>query len=103
MENKISISFPFESKEEFEDRQKKLIREIFDEKLSVLSQKRLTNDYGTRKEVALKLHLSLPTLHSLTKSGTIKGYKISGRVLYRWSEVDEALTQIESIKYKRGQ
>lgn len=59
--------------------------------------------YGTRKEMAKALHISLPTLNELTKSGILAGYKIQGRVLYKWEEVDQALTRIESIKYKRGQ
>ena len=60
-------------------------------------------DYATRKDVAGALHISLPTLHELTKTGILTGYKIQGRVLYKWPEIDQALTRIETIKYKRGQ
>jgi excisionase family DNA binding protein len=57
--------------------------------------------YGTRKEVANKLHISLPTLNELTKNGILKGYRLQGRVLYKWAEVDGALKEITSLKYKR--
>lgn len=59
--------------------------------------------YGTRKQVAARLHISLPTLNELTKSGVLPGYRIQGRVLYKWQEVDQALNRIDTIKYKRGQ
>lgn len=59
--------------------------------------------YGTRKEVAKTLHISLPTLNELTKTGILTGYRLQGRVLYKWAEVDAALVKIESIKYKRSQ
>jgi hypothetical protein len=103
MESKISISFPYESKEEFEERQKKIIRDIFEEKLLLLDQNKSTNEYGTRKQVASKLHISLPTLNELTKTGLLKGYRMQGRVLYKWPEVDKALAPIGALKYKRGQ
>lgn len=60
-------------------------------------------DYATRKDVASALHISLPTLNQLTKTGILTGYRIQGRVLYKWNEIDEALKRIEAIKYKRGQ
>jgi excisionase family DNA binding protein len=59
--------------------------------------------YASRKEVAAALHISLPTLYELTKTGILTGYKIRGRVLFKWLEIDQALTRIETIKFKRGQ
>ena len=58
--------------------------------------------YGTRQDVARKLHISLPTLNEYTKNGTLKGYRLAGRVLYKWSEVNESLDRIQSSKYKKG-
>lgn len=58
--------------------------------------------YGTRKEVAKELKISLPILNEHTKNGTLKGYRIGGRVLYKWDEVFEALKVIQSLKYKRN-
>ena len=59
--------------------------------------------YGSRKEVAKELRITLPTLHEYTKNGTLKGYRIGGRVLYKWTEVFESLDMIQSLKYKRGE
>ena len=61
-----------------------------------------TDTYGTRKEVAKELKISLPILNEHTKNGTIKGYRIGGRVLYKWNEVFESVKLIQSLKYKRG-
>jgi hypothetical protein len=35
-----------------------------------------------------KLNISLPTLHSYTQKGILKGYKVGVRVLYKKSEVE---------------
>ncbi len=59
--------------------------------------------YGTRMEVAKALHISLPTLNELTKTGILTGYRLQGRVLYKWIEIDQALKKIESVKYPRTQ
>ena len=59
--------------------------------------------YASRKEVATALHISLPTLYELSKTGVLASYRLQGRVLYKWEEVDKALKRVETIKYKRGQ
>lgn len=59
--------------------------------------------YGSRKEVAKSLRISLPTLNQLTKTGILKGYRLQGRVLYKWVEVDEALRRIEAIENPKAQ
>ncbi|MBT3385984.1 MAG: helix-turn-helix domain-containing protein [Prolixibacteraceae bacterium] len=59
-------------------------------------------EYLTRKEVATKLHISLPTLNEYTKSGKLKAYRINGRVLYRNDEIESALTSVEPLKYRRS-
>ena len=41
----------------------------------------------TRKELASKLNISLPTLHKYSENGTISAYKIGERIYYRWSDV----------------
>lgn len=45
----------------------------------------------TRNEVSEFLSISLPTLRSYVKRGLIKEYRIGSRVLYKSSEVLEAL------------
>lgn len=55
----------------------------------------------TRKETAQKLHISLGTLDTYTKLELIKAEKIGHRVLYKKSEINEALREkINSIKFK---
>ena len=59
-------------------------------------------EYLTRKDVAAKLHISLPTLNEYSKTGKLKAYRINGRVLYRNDEIDAALTSVEPLKYRRS-
>jgi predicted transcriptional regulator len=83
-----------------------IIAETVKNELKNFIQKRPDNKktdiYGTRKDVAKELKISLPTLNEYTKNGTLKGYRIGGRVLYKWNEVFESLELIQSLKYKRG-
>lgn len=58
--------------------------------------------YKTRRETAIKLHISLPTLNEYTKSGKLKAYRINGRVLYKDEELDAALTAVQPLKYRRS-
>ena len=58
--------------------------------------------FYTRTETAKLLHITLPTLHRLTKNGIIKSKKINGRVLYNSDAIDEATQQKTVFKYKRG-
>lgn len=60
-----------------------------------------SKEYATRKEVSERLRISLPTLNTLTKEGVLRGYRIGGRVLYKWNEVESVLTEISTTKYKR--
>ena len=55
----------------------------------------------TRQEAARMLNVSLPTLHFWTKEGIVKGTRIGSRVRYRLTDIEAALVDIESLKYKR--
>lgn len=57
--------------------------------------------FATRKEVSERLRISLPTLNNLTKQGIAKSYRIGGRVLYKWDEIEAVLTVVSTTKYKR--
>ena len=57
--------------------------------------------YATRKEVAERLRISLPTLHTLTKQGKLRAHRMNRRVLYCWDDVEAQLQAIETTKYKR--
>ena len=49
--------------------------------------------YKTRKETSQQLNVSLPTLNEYEKKGLIKGYRFGVRVLYKQSDIEEALTK----------
>ncbi len=70
---------------------------------SIQNQDQSTADenYLTRKETAGRLRVSLVTLTEWVNRSRIKAYKIGGRVLFRESEVESALSQIVPLKHKR--
>jgi len=86
------------TKDEFKHELKQTVTEILKENQT---SQIIQESYLTRKEVAEKLRISLPTLHRATRKGFIKGYKISGRILFKLSEVEKALKEIENLKYRR--
>jgi len=55
-------------------------------------------EFLTRKETADRLKISLPTLHLWTRTGTVQGYRISGRVLYKSAEIESSLQAMRTIK-----
>lgn len=89
--------------EELEAKFAQVIEDKLKEFLQPSSQDKqgTTAGYATRKEVSERLRISLPTLNTLTKEEVLKGYRIGGRVLYKWEEVEAVLSQITTTKYKR--
>jgi hypothetical protein len=80
-----------------------IIGEILEEKLRQFKpehQMQPVNEYLTRRSVCDRLKISLATLHTYTKDGTLKGYKIGGRVLYLLAEVEQSIQAIQTNKYK---
>jgi hypothetical protein len=53
----------------------------------------LVETYKTRKETSQQLNVSLPTLNEYEKKGLIKGHRFGVRVLYKQSDIEEALTK----------
>lgn len=53
-----------------------------------------TIKYLTRKETAVELKISLPTLNEYTKRNLITGYRFGVRVLYKQCEIETALTKM---------
>ncbi|WP_297085782.1 helix-turn-helix domain-containing protein [uncultured Draconibacterium sp.] len=86
-----------------------LTEEEFEAHLEAAFQKVLDNydppkddvEYLTRKEVAKKLRISLPTLHTNVRKRILNPHRISGRVLFRKDEIDALLASGQSIKYRR--
>lgn len=58
-------------------------------------------EYLTRKEVAKKLRISLPTLHKNVSKGVLNPQRVSGRVLFRKDEIEALLSSEQPIKYRR--
>ncbi|MCX6246338.1 MAG: helix-turn-helix domain-containing protein [Bacteroidetes bacterium] len=101
MENIILHSTPLK---EFRD----IIGDIVTERLQQFKpaeppQTNSNAEYLTRAEVCDLLRISLSTLHYYTKrDGILKGYRIGGRILYKSAEVQGAIHDIQSLKYKRA-
>lgn len=57
-------------------------------------------EYLTREEVSKLIKLSPPTLNLYTQKGLIKAYKIGKRVLYKKSEIDDALRLMFNQKFQ---
>ncbi len=84
---------------ELEEMLRKVITELL--KGKVYNGKSSTR-YLTREETAKKLRISLPTLTNLTNDGILTGYKIGKRILYKESEVEKSLSDVEVKIFKRN-
>jgi len=85
---------------------KYLIKEVLKTEIGIMlkpvsSAQNKSGVYGTRKEVAKELRISLPILNEHTKNGTLPAYKLGGRVLYKWIDIFENLELISKLKYSR--
>ncbi len=80
------------------------IGQIIDSKIGIIPLKapEKQSDYITRADASKLLKISFPTLHDWTKLGYLKSYKMGTRVLYRESEIIEALEKVSSFKFKKG-
>lgn len=88
------------------DELKEIMSNMLDSKLTSLLAQPLNSSQSedqliTRKELAERLYMSLPTVSELTKSGKITGYRIGRRILYKWQEVINNLQQANYTKYQR--
>jgi len=54
-------------------------------------QERNPEEYMTRHQACNHLKICLTTLHNRTKAGNLKSYRIGRRILYKKSEVNEAV------------
>ena len=55
----------------------------------------------TRKEVAERLNVSLPTVHELVKQGIIVPTYVGRKPLFKAQDIEEAISTGELRKYKR--
>jgi len=58
--------------------------------------------YLTRKQVAEKFSVTLPTVHSWVNSGRLKAHKMGGRTLFEAEQVEQAAVLKQVFKYKHG-
>ena len=66
---------------------KSLLKNVIREELAGIPAKK-EEKYFTRKELAGKLHISLPTLDSAIRQKRIKAVRLGGRVLIRESDLE---------------
>ena len=91
-----NVIFHSTSKEEFTN----LISEAVKDQLEKhFSKEEDDSKMLTRKEVAGILQISLPTLNTYTKEGIIQATRLGSMIRYRKSDVDNALKDIQHIKY----
>lgn len=58
-------------------------------------------EYITRNETAQILGVSLVTLNSWTKTGTLQGYRIGSRVRYKKNEVLTSVQKMQTLTFGR--
>ena len=54
-----------------------------------------TKQILTRQQVCKLLGISLPTLHSYTKEGLVRAFRLGHKVRYKYDDVIDALKQIK--------
>jgi hypothetical protein len=84
---------------------KKMISDVIEEKLKLNPRRDIPEKktvYLNRFEVVELLKISLPTLNNWSKSGIVQSYRIGNRVLYKASEIEDAIHSVKNLKYKRG-
>lgn len=54
----------------------------------------------TRKQAAIILGLSLPTLHEYTVRGIVTAYRLGSRVRYKKGDLLSALLKVQTAKYQ---
>lgn len=59
------------------------------------------NEKLSIKEVAQELDVSELTVHNYVKKGILKAFKIGRRVFIRRTDLESALKEVKSLKYKR--
>lgn len=94
----ISIIFPYEE----------IIRAITEGVLNEIKKNLIekptpSTQFLSRKETASLLGISLVSLNSYSKRSILKSYRIGNRVLYKKSEVEESVTLVRSVKFRKGE
>jgi len=83
-----------------EDFQEPIIK-IIQKEFSILMkefQPKEPEEYLTRQQVADMIHVDLSTTHNMRKRGDIIAYQISGRILFKRSEIEAAIIELKTSK-----
>ena len=77
------------------------LENIIDKKLSILSNTD-KNEKLSIKDVSIELGVAELTVHNYIKKGYLPAFKIGRRVFIQRVDLDEALKEVKSLKYKRS-
>ena len=72
---------------------KTIIKDAFREVIAENETPKQGSDLRTRERVLEELGITAPTLADWTRRGIIPSYRIGGRVYYKQTEIDAALTR----------
>jgi len=61
-------------------------------------QPKVPEEFITRQELADLLHVDISTTHNMRKRGVIKAYQISGKILFKRSEIEAAIVELKIRK-----
>lgn len=59
----------------------------------MISKDFYSKGYLTRKEVKQEFSISYPTILKYEREGILKGYRLGHRILFKYEEIEEALTE----------
>ena len=80
---------------------KEIVREVLAEEVpKLIPQQNTTQKHYTRKEAAARARITLPTLDKYIQEGKIKAHRLGRRVLFSEDDINNAIEQMSSIKYK---
>jgi excisionase family DNA binding protein len=86
------MNFEFQLPTQFVDDINDIKRQL--ENLNLNFQPKQPKTYLSRSEVSKMLNVSFVTLNKWNRSGRLKAVGIGGRVLYRQSDIDNAIVEL---------
>ena len=82
---------------------REIVREVIVEEVpKLIPQKSTDGKYYTRKEVAKRARITMPTLDKYIQEGKIKAHRLGRRVLFSDEDIKQAIEEMPFIKYKRS-
>jgi hypothetical protein len=85
--------------EDFFNKIRKIVEEANSQNTSKI-EKGESPKYATREDAAKALKISVVTLWDYTRRGLIKSKKIGSRILYLWTDIHDAVIDIENKKWR---